>query len=48
MERTGIEIVGKVFVVVGTERKCFICDGIFIPTQAANHATTTVPSGLPQ
>jgi len=35
-----IEVVGKVFVVVGGKRKCLICDDVFTPTQAANHATT--------
>jgi hypothetical protein len=38
MERNQIEVVGKVFVVVGGKRKCLICDGIFTPKQAANHA----------
>jgi hypothetical protein len=38
--------VGKGFVVVSGRRKCLICDGIFTPTQAANHATTLCyPSG---
>ena len=34
-----IEVVGKVFVVVGGKRRCLICDGIFTPRGAANHAT---------
>jgi hypothetical protein len=34
-----VEVVGKVFVVVGGKRKCLICDGAFAPTQAAEHAT---------
>ena len=37
-EASQIEI-GKVFVVVGGKRKCLICDGVFTPTQAAEHAT---------
>ena len=40
MEQKQIEVVGKVLVVVGGKRKCLICDGIFTPTQAANHART--------
>lgn len=40
MEQEQIEVVGKVFVVVGSKRKCLICDGIFTPTQAANHTVT--------
>jgi hypothetical protein len=39
MEQKQIEVVGKVFVVVGGKRRCLICDGMFTPTQAANHAT---------
>lgn len=39
MRQTQIEIVGKVIVVVGGKRKCLICDGVFTPTQAAEHAT---------
>jgi hypothetical protein len=38
MERNQIEVVGKLFVVVGGKRKCLICDGVFTPSQAANHA----------
>ncbi len=38
MEQKQIEVVGKVFVVVGGKRRCLICDGMFTPTQAANHA----------
>jgi hypothetical protein len=40
MKQTQIEIVGKVFVVVGGKRKCLICEGMFSPRQAANHAMT--------
>ncbi len=40
MEHNQIEFVGKVFVVVSGKRKCLICDGVFTPTQAANHAMT--------
>lgn len=39
MRQTQIEIVGKVIVVVGGKRKCLICDGVFAPTQTAEHAT---------
>jgi hypothetical protein len=39
MNKTQIEVVGKVFVVVGDNRKCLICEGMFTPAQAANHAT---------
>ena len=35
-----IEMIGKVFVVTCGMRRCLICDGVFTPTQAANHATT--------
>jgi hypothetical protein len=38
MEQKQIEVVGKVFVVVGGKRRCLICDGVFTLTQAANHA----------
>ena len=40
MEQSQIEIVGKVFLVVGSMRRCLICDGVFTPTQASEHATT--------
>jgi hypothetical protein len=41
MNQTQIEVVGKIFIVVGGRgRKCLICDGMFTPTQAASHATT--------
>ena len=40
MGQNQIEVVGKVFVVVGDKRKCLICDGMFTPKQAANHAAT--------
>jgi hypothetical protein len=39
MEQQQIEVVGKVFVVVGGNRKCLVCEGMFTPAQAANHAT---------
>ena len=39
MKQDHLEFVGKVFVVVGSMRRCLICDGMFTPTQAANHAT---------
>ena len=34
------EQVGKVFVVVRGMRRCLICDDMFTPMQAANHALT--------
>ena len=40
MEQTQIEIVGKAFVVVGGKRKCLICEGVFSPREAAEHAAT--------
>jgi hypothetical protein len=40
MEQHQIESVGKVFEVVGGKRRCLVCEGMFTPTQAANHATT--------
>ena len=40
MEQKPIEVVGKVFVVVGGERRCLVCEGIFTPTQAAERAKT--------
>ena len=39
MKRTQIEIVGKVFVVVGGKRKCLVCDELFPPEEASAHAT---------
>jgi len=34
-----LEIVGTVFVVVGPDiRQCLICDGVFTPQGAAEHA----------
>ena len=39
MEQKQIEVLSKVFTVVGGKRKCLICDGVFTPRQAANHAT---------
>jgi len=44
MEERQMEIVGKVFVVVGSRRSCLICDGMFTPTRAAAHAK--VPCGV--
>ena len=38
MKQIEIEMVGKVFVVVGGNRKCLICDGLFTVKQASNHA----------
>ena len=35
-----IEMIGKVFVVTCGIRRCLICDGMFTPMQAANHALT--------
>jgi nitrate reductase cytochrome c-type subunit len=40
MEQQRIEVVGKVFEVVGDKRRCLICEGTFAPKQAAAHATT--------
>jgi hypothetical protein len=40
MKKTQIEVIGKVFTVVGGKRKCLICDGMFTARQAANHTTT--------
>jgi hypothetical protein len=34
-----IEMIGKVFVVTCGIRRCLICDRVFTPTRAANHAT---------
>jgi hypothetical protein len=34
-----IEMIGKVFVVTCGIRRCLICDPVFTPTKAANHAT---------
>ena len=39
MKEAQIEVVGKVFVVVGGERKCLICDAVFTPREASEHAT---------
>jgi hypothetical protein len=33
--------VGKVFVVVAGKRRCVTCNGMFTPTQAANHGATS-------
>ena len=38
MEQRQIEILGKVFLVVGGNRKCLICDAIFEPRKASEHA----------
>jgi hypothetical protein len=40
MKNSQPECVGKVFVVVRGMRRCLICDGIFTPKEAANHAMT--------
>jgi hypothetical protein len=39
MNQTQIETVEKVFVVVRGMRRCLICDHVFTPKQAAEHAT---------
>jgi hypothetical protein len=39
MNRTQIETVGKVFVVVRGMRRCLTCDDMFTTGQAAEHAT---------
>jgi hypothetical protein len=39
MNQTQIETVGKVFVVVRGMRQCLICESMFTPQQAAEHAT---------
>jgi hypothetical protein len=41
MSQTQIETVGKVFVVVAGKRRCVTCNGMFTPTQAANHGATS-------
>jgi hypothetical protein len=38
MEQQQIEVVGKVFEVIGEKRRCLVCEGTFTPTQAAAHA----------
>ena len=40
MNKCQIEAVGKVFVVVRGMRRCLICDRVFTPRQAADHAET--------
>ena len=40
MNKSQIEIVGKVFVVVRGMRRCLICENVFTPTEAAEHAAT--------
>jgi len=40
MRQDQVEVVGKVFEVVGEKRRCLICDGVFTPKQAAKHAAT--------
>jgi hypothetical protein len=40
MNSTDSEQVGKVFVVVGSMRRCLICERVFTPPQAAEHAAT--------
>src|ERR1700733_5230029 len=38
MNQMQIETVGKIFIVVRGMRRCLICDGVFTPREAANHA----------
>ena len=40
MKGMQIETVGKVFIVVRGMRRCLICDGVFPPREAADHAAT--------
>jgi hypothetical protein len=40
MKETGTDVTGKVFVVVGSLRRCLICEHTFTPNQAAEHAAT--------
>ena len=35
-----IEMIGKVFVVTCGIRRCLICDGLFTPREASDHAVT--------
>ena len=37
---TRTDQIGKVFIVVGRDRRCLICDGLFTPLGAAEHAGT--------
>jgi len=38
MKQGQVEFVGKIFVVVGSMRRCLICDGVFSRGKAADHA----------
>jgi hypothetical protein len=40
MNNVHTEHVGKVFVVVRGMRRCLICERMFIPSEAAEHAAT--------
>jgi hypothetical protein len=40
MNKMQIETLGKVFVVVRGMRRCLICDRVFTPMEAAEHAAT--------
>lgn len=40
MNKCQIETVGKVFIVVRGMRRCLICERVFTPSEAADHATT--------
>jgi hypothetical protein len=40
MKETRDETVGKIFIVVRGMRRCLICDSVFTPREAANHAIT--------
>ena len=48
MEHSQIEVVGKVFQVVGEKRRCLICEGMFTPAHAANHAKTLCCPSSPE
>ena len=40
------EIVGKVFLIVRSGRKCLICDGVFAAREAAEHAEIVCYPGM--
>jgi hypothetical protein len=42
-----IEMIGKVFVVACGIRRCLICDRVFTPKEAAEHASVLCYSVLP-
>jgi len=48
MKQDQVEFVGKVFVVVGGMRRCLICEGMFTPAHAANHAKTLCYPSSPE